>query len=209
MKITWLGHSSFMIQGEKMTVITDPYDEIGLEFPKVSANIVTVSHDHFDHCAVRKVGGSPQVVKKVGATEISGVQITGFPTYHDTAKGGQRGTNTVFRIKMDAVTLCHLGDLGHTLTQAQVSEICPVDILFVPIGGVYTIDASGAKQVVEAVKPRIVIPMHYKVAGLSLGIAPVANFTKMMGKFTEESVLEVTPQTLPKETTVVVLKLAR
>lgn len=197
-----------MIQGDKVTLITDPYDEVGLEFPKASANIVTVSHEHFDHCAVGKVSGSPQVVKKVGSTEISGVQITGFPTYHDTVKGAQRGTNTVFKIKMDAVTLCHLGDLGHTPSQAQVSEICPVDILFIPIGGVYTIDASGAKQVVDLMKPRIVIPMHYKVAGLSLGIAPVTNFTKIMGQFTEKPVLEVTPQTLPKETSVVVLKLS-
>jgi L-ascorbate metabolism protein UlaG (beta-lactamase superfamily) len=208
MKIKWLGHSSFLIQGEKATVITDPYDEIGLEFPSVTADIVTVSHDHFDHCATSKVGGSPRIVNKTGAAEVSGVQITGFPTYHDTVKGSQRGQNTVFRIRLDGITLCHLGDLGHALSETQVSQIGSVDILFVPVGGVYTIDAKGAKGVVEALKPRIVIPMHYRVSGLSLGIAPVTDFTKIMGKFREESVLEVAAGTLPKETTVVVLKLA-
>lgn len=212
MDITWLGHSSFQIKGKSASVITDPYDSsIGFKFPKVQAKIVTVSHEHNDHSKTEQVQGEPRVVGGPGEYEIGGVSIFGVPTYHDEKKGAERGQNTVYVITLDNIHLCHLGDLGHKLTEEQVGNIGNIDILFVPVGGVYTIDASEASEVVSQLEPRVVIPMHYKVPELdkkTFGqLEEVDKFLKEVGiEPVREDKYSVTPDKLPEDMQVVLLE---
>lgn len=176
MEITSLGHSSFRLKGKTATVVTDPYDPamVGLAFPKhVAADIVTVSHDHGDHNAVGNLEGRPFVVRGPGEYEIKGVGIVGIGVYHDTENGAQRGSNTIYRIELDGLSFVHLGDLGHSLSADQVDTLDGVDILFVPVGGYYTIDAPTAAALVNKISPSIVIPMHYGRKGLSEKIGTV------------------------------------
>lgn len=210
MEIRWLGHACFQIRSQSgLTLLTDPPDrEVGYPRIEVKADIVTVSHQHFDHNAVALLPGKPKVIEEPGVHQVEGITIKGVSTFHDTAGGRQRGKNIVFVLEVDGVRLCHLGDLGHVLDEAQVAEIGPVDILMVPVGGYYTIDALAAKQIVEALRPRIVLPMHYKTPVMpdaSFPIAPVTAFTQYYDQVVEKEVLEVTQDTLPPTLQVVVL----
>lgn len=214
MEITYLGHSSFKLRGKTVTVVTDPYDaSIGIKFPKhTSADIVTVSHDHNDHNAAGTVEGSPFVIGGPGEYEVKGVAIVGIGVFHDEAGGSKRGKNTIYRIELDGVSIVHLGDLGHTLTSDQVDGLDGVDILLIPVGGVYTIDAKIAHEVVTTIEPSVVIPMHYNREGLdqkTFGtLAPVATFLKEIGKegILPVPKLTVTKDKLPEELQVVVLQ---
>lgn len=207
MDIYYLGHSSFRLKGKSVTVVTDPYAAaIGLKFPKhVTADIVTVSHDHEDHNAVGEIEGSPFVVSGPGEYEVKGVGVIGIGSYHDEENGAKRGKNTMYRIDIDNLTIVHLGDLGHTLSKETLEELGNVDILLVPCGGYYTIDAESAAKLVAQIEPRIVIPMHYKTErhdpkmfgeltgveailkelGVS-GIGAVAKFTTTKDKLPEQ-----------------------
>ncbi len=178
MKIRWHGHSCFEIANGK-TLVTDPHDgkSIGIKPPDVTADIVLKSHDHFDHNAVRLVKGSDvKVVDKSAPTNIEGVDIYGVDTFHDEDRGAKRGTNIIFKFEIDGVKFCHLGDLGEILTPEHVAKIGDVNILFCPVGGTFTIDAGGAWKVINMIKPKIIVPMHYRVGGLSLSIAPIDGF---------------------------------
>ena len=166
MKIKWLGHSSFMITSDTGTkIITDPYARtMGLNYGEIkeSADIVTVSHNHGDHNNVAAVQGNPKVVKEAAPVEIKGIKFSGVPTYHDDAEGQRRGKNTIFCFEVDGIKVCHLGDLGHPLSDKQVAELGKVDILFTPVGGNFTIDAKVATEVCGKVAPKVIIPMHYR-----------------------------------------------
>src|SRR4030042_1508692 len=181
-EITWLGHSCFRIKGKGATLITDPYAEgIGYSLGRPKANIVTSSHAHPGHSYVSGVDGSPRIVRGPGEYEIAGVFITGIPTFHDDRKGGERGKNTVYLIEMDDITLCHLGDLGYPLSTTQVEELSAAEVLLVPVGGVSTLDAAAAAEVVRLIQPHIVIPMHFHTEALKFQLDPVGNFLKEMG----------------------------
>lgn len=215
MEITYLGHSSFKLRGKTVTVVTDPYDAsmVGIKFPKhTSADIVTVSHDHNDHNAVTAVEGSPFVVAGPGEYEVKGVGIVGIGVFHDEVRGVKRGKNTIYRIELDGTSIVHLGDLGHTLTSDQVDSLDGVDVLLVPVGGVYTIDAKVARELVSAIEPSIVIPMHYNREGLdqkTFGtLAPVSSFLKEIGKEGVSPVpkFTISKDKLPEELQVVVLQ---
>ncbi len=194
--------------------MTDPFSSsmVGLKFPKTEATIVTVSHEHDDHNNVPAVSGSPYVVRGPGEYEIQGVSIVGIPSFHDDVNGSKRGKNTIYRIEIDGVVVTHLGDLGHALTTQQVDALDGVDVLLVPVGGVYTIDANQAVSVINGLDPKIVIPMHYHRPALNQQVfgtlMPVAAFTKEMGK--EEVVpvskLSISRDKLPTELHVVVLE---
>ena len=165
MKIKWLGHASFMITSDTGTrIITDPYTPggFGLNYGEIreSADIITVSHEHGDHNNVAAVGGNPEVVK--GTAEIKGMKFNGIPTYHDDAGGSQRGNNTIFCFEVDGIRVCHLGDLGHPLGDKEVAGLGKVDILLIPVGGNFTIDAKVATEVCNQLQARVVIPMHYQ-----------------------------------------------
>lgn len=213
MDIMFLGHASFVLRGKTATVVTDPYDPVmvGFKFPKVRAGIVTVSHAHADHNKVENVDGDPKVVSGPGEYEIGGVSIFGVPTYHDKKQGEERGSNTVYAMNIDGVRVCHLGDLGHKLAEEQVGEIGAVDVLLIPVGGVYTIDAGEASEVVSQLEPRVVIPMHYNTPGLSpktfSELSGVDEFLKEMGLEPVRDVkYSVAPDKLPEELQVVVLE---
>ncbi len=182
MEITWLGHSCFRIRGSHTTIITDPYPpHLGYSLGKPTARIVTVSHQHLGHSYVNGVGGEPRLVTAPGEYEIGGVLIMGVATFHDGEKGKKRGKNTVYLIEADELSVCHLGDLGHVLTTGQVEELDNVDVLLLPVGGVSTINASMAVEVVRQLEPRVVIPMHYKTEALAWELEPVERFLKEMG----------------------------
>ena len=199
MEITWLGHSCFRLKGSEATVITDPYaPDSGYTLGKPKADIVTVSHQHSDHNYVQGVPDA-RVISGPGEYEISNVLVIGMATYHDDAQGAQRGKNTVYLIEMDEVTVCHLGDLGHVLTSEQTEELDNVDVLLIPVGGVYTIDARLAAEVVRQLDPKVVIPMHYKTPVVTLELEPVDRFLRELGVSNLEPSpkLSVTKSNLP------------
>lgn len=215
MDITYFGHSSFRLRGKSADVVTDPYDSsmVGLKFPKnISADIVTVSHEHPDHNAISAVEGSPFIISGSGEYEVKGVAIVGIPSFHDDEKGKARGKNTIYRFEIDGMNIVHLGDLGHLLTAEDVDGLDGVDILLVPVGGFYTIDASTATKVISEIEPSIVIPMHYgrpELIQKSFGeLTPLSVFLKEMGKTETTPVLKlsITKDKLPEEMQVVVLQ---
>lgn len=163
MEIFYLGHSCFKIKGKEAVVVMDPYDPyIGFTMPKVEADIVTISHQHKDHSFAEGVQGNPFVISEPGEYEIKEVEVLGFDTFHDSEKDAERGRNTVYYFKIDGFGLVHLGDLGYKLSPEQIEDLNEVDVLFVPVGGVYTLDAVGAHEVVDQIQPKIVIPMHFR-----------------------------------------------
>lgn len=219
MDISYLGHSSFKLRGKIATVITDPYaPSVGFDMPKSSADIVTVSHQHEDHNAIEKVSGTtrrlqPYLIQAPGEYEVSGVGVFGWQTFHDDQEGKQRGKNTIYIIHLDGLKICHLGDLGHILTEAHVHQIGEIDVLLVPVGGFYTINAKQAVAVIKELQPSIVVPMHYQTPKHNKetfkDVAPVSQFLTEMGL--EESIetqekLVLTAADLPEETVVSVLQ---
>jgi len=210
--IKWLGHASFLITSEEgLKIITDPYSlGGGIDYGKIEevADIVTVSHKHGDHDNVAAVKGKPEVVSALGSRRVKGVDFRGIPSYHDEAKGRQRGDNIIFCFTLDGIRICHLGDLGHQLDASQIAEIGEVDILLLPVGGVYTIDAKGATKVCEKLNPKVVIPMHYKTAKCGYPIARVDDFLRDRKDVRQlnASETEFKKEQLPPATETVVLK---
>jgi L-ascorbate metabolism protein UlaG (beta-lactamase superfamily) len=182
MKLKWLGHACFLITSKDgLRVITDPYAVGGgIEYSPINeaTDAVTVSHDHGDHNNISAVQGRPEVIKGSGKKAMKGIEFTGVVTFHDASGGQQRGPNTVFCFILDDIRICHLGDLGHLLTLAQVTEIGAVDILLIPVGGYFTIDAIVANQVCDQLKPKVIIPMHFKTSRCGYPIAGVEDFIK-------------------------------
>lgn len=169
MDITFLGHSSFRLKGKTASLVTDPFDSkvVGFSFPKVSADIVTISHNHDDHNKAELVKDVKKVISGPGEYEINGISIIGIATFHDDKKGAKRGKNTIYVIEIDGQRIVHLGDLGHKLSEKFIEKIGSVDVLIIPVGGEYTIDATQATELVRAIEPRITIPMHFKVPKLN------------------------------------------
>ena len=162
MTIKYLGHASFFIKSKDARVVTDPYDpSIGIKFPKIEADIVTVSHDHPDHARPDLVQGAPLIIDWPGEFEKNGVRIFGYKSWHDKEKGAQRGENILFKIEIENISILHCGDMGVIPDDKLLDEIGEVDILLVPVGGHYTIDSSEAISFIKAVEPSIAIPMHY------------------------------------------------
>ena len=182
MKVKWLGHACFLITSrDGLRIITDPYavgGGINYAPIKEAADVVVVSHDHGDHNNVSAVQGKPEVIKGSGKKTVKGIQFDGIATSHDASQGRERGLNTVFCFTVDDIKLCHLGDLGHVLSPRQVTEIGVVDILFVPVGGFFTIDTSVACLVCDQLKPKVIIPMHFKTPKCVYPIASVEDFLK-------------------------------
>jgi len=180
---------------------------LGYSLGKPNAHIVTVSHQHPGHAYVQGIGGEPRRVTGPGEYEISGVLIIGIATFHDAEGGSKRGRNTVYLIEIDEVSVCHLGDLGHVLTAEQVEEIDNVDVLLLPVGGVSTINASMAAEVVRQLEPKVVIPMHYKTQALNWELEPVDRFLKEIGvkEATSQPKLSLTKPSLPDSTQVFLL----
>ncbi len=181
MKIRYLGHSSFLLTESTGTaVVCDPYgDEVGFSMPEVAANAVTVSHHHYDHDNVKAVAGNPVVLDKEQGYELSGVVINAVRSFHDEVHGAKRGENVIFKFRMDGLDVCHLGDLGEECSTELIESILPVNVLLIPVGGTYTIDAAMAKEYVDRIMPDVVIPMHYRVKGCNLDIDRVDEFLSL------------------------------
>ena len=211
MKIQYLGHSCFKLtESTGTTIITDPYKGIGYELPKgLKADAVTVSHSHFDHNHVKAIGGHPRVLDKEGFYELPGVEITGIKSYHDNQGGRQRGENIIYKFRMDGLEVCHLGDLGEECSSELLEMILPVNILLIPVGGTYTVDAELAKEYVDRIMPEIVIPMHYKTRSLTLDLAKADAFLDLFDDEETEisglDSLEFSREDLTEEKTKIIL----
>lgn len=203
MQINYLGHSCFKIKSRDIVLVTDPYDKsIGWSLPKTEAQIVTISHEHSDHNSLANIEGNPIVIRAPGEYEIAEISIFGWSTFHDKVQGAQRGKNTIYVYKIEEVSLCHLGDLGHKLDDKQLEEVNGVDVLFVPIGNKFTISPKEAVEVINQIEPRIVIPMHYQVPNLAItGLANLSDFLQEIGKPSVQPVskLIITKTSLPEE----------
>lgn len=191
MDITYLGHSSFKLKGKTASVVTDPFDPkfVGLKYPSCDAEIVTISHNHSDHNQSQLVKAVRMVVNGPGEYEVSGVSIIGIPSFHDMKKGEQRGENTIYVFEIDGLRMAHLGDLGEELSDEMISQLGNIDVLMIPVGGEYTIGAKEAVKVIGEIDPYFVIPMHYKVDGLSpefSKLEPVETFLSECGLTVEK-----------------------
>ena len=216
MNISWYGQSCFKIQNKDITLITDPFDKsVGLRPFYGSADLVTISHDHFDHNNYSAIKNDPFVINSAGEFEIKKVVVRGIDSYHDDKKGKERGGNVIYTIEIDDIRICHLGDLGQSaLINGQLEKIGQVDILFIPIGGVFTIDWKTASTIISQIEPRVIIPMHYKIPGVKgdlLKLDGVDNFRNDRGVSPKDAVdkFSVKKKDLPQdESKVVVMKVA-
>jgi L-ascorbate metabolism protein UlaG (beta-lactamase superfamily) len=204
MRITWHGHSCFEIK-DRVTVVTDPHDgkSIGVKPPVVKADIVLISHEHFDHNCARIVRGDFKCVREAGQRTEKGVDILGVPAFHDDSGGAKRGKINIFRFKLGGVVFCHLGDLGHMLDPATIAELGPIDVLFLPVGGVFTIDGRQARELIGIMRPKVAIPMHFRIGGLSMSIHTINDFLEGLPEDKVVRVgneIEFIPDELPAET---------
>jgi len=216
MQIQWFGQSFFKInskndKGDEVVVAIDPYDKsYGLKPPnKFAADILLVTHEHKDHNNVELIKGDgqekePFLISGPGEYEVKGVMVYGIPSFHDDKQGAERGENIIYLLQIEDVWLAHLGDLGQkSLTDEQLQQLQGIDVLMIPVGGKYTIDANGAAGIISQIEPRIIIPMHYKISGLKLDIEGVQKFVKEIGIKPEEvsGKLKVVKKDLPQEET--------
>ena len=209
LKIKWLGQSCFLITNERgINILTDPFDNsLGYHMTKEKINIITISHEHYDHNNTMGIKGKPVVLKGPVNRDTHKIIFKGISSYHDSVYGKNRGENTIFMIKTDQMALCHLGDLGHLLDAEQLEQMNHVDILFIPVGGYFTINSAQAEQVINQVGARIVIPMHYKTDAIKWSIDPVSVFLdeKKNIKIISENSFEISSSTLPEKPSIFVL----
>ena len=214
MVITWYGQACFKIQSGDLVIAIDPFaKEIGLTPPRFRADIAFVTHGHFDHSNTAAFGGDPFVISGPGEYEVKGVLARGIETHHDRVQGKERGLNTIYRIEVEGITLLHMGDFGEErMRENTLESVGNVDVLFIPVGGTYTIDAEDAGRVTKQIEPAFVVPMHYKLPGVKANLAGVEPFLKEMGVSKPEPVEKLTlkKKDIPEEakTAVVVLKMA-
>jgi L-ascorbate metabolism protein UlaG (beta-lactamase superfamily) len=213
--IQFLGQACFVITSQAgLKIVTDPYtptNTLAYSPVDVTDDIITVSHEHADHNNVAGVKGQPEVIRGTGVKNIKGIEFKGIPTWHDASNGTQRGQNTVFIFSIDGMKFCHLGDLGHRLSPEQISQIGNLDILLIPVGGNYTIDAKMATEVMNDLNAKITIPMHYKTPKANLPISGVEDFLqgKENVKKLNSSIYQFMPGDLPDKIQIVVLEPAR
>lgn len=188
MQIIWKGQSCFQITSSEgknnhVNIVIDPFDEtIGLRLPKLEADILLVTHQHHDHNNVKAVSGNPFLIQGPGEYEIKEVYIEGLSSFHDDSSGKEKGLNTIYTIEAEDIRICHLGDLGQKeLTSEQLEKIGEIDILMIPVGGVYTIGVKEAVRIMSQIEPNIIIPMHYQIPKLKLKLDGVDKFLKTMG----------------------------
>jgi len=207
-KIYWAGQSCFQIsvsnsRDHSADIVIDPFDEtIGLKLPNLSADILLVTHNHYDHNNIKGVKGEPFVIQGPGEYEVKEVFINGIPSFHDDKEGKERGQNTIYVIEAEDMRFCHLGDLGQKqLTDDQLEKIDSVDVLMIPVGGNFTISSIEAQKVISQIEPKIVIPMHYNLPKLKMNLDDVAKFLKSMGKnsIVPQDKFTVKTSTLPKD----------
>jgi len=200
MNIQYYGHSCFKITTkpagratEDIVIFIDPFDkETGLRPPQGQADLVLVSHEHHDHNNVAALKGDPIVINTAGEYSVKGVNIVGLESFHDNNEGQEKGKINIFILETEGFKICHLGDLGCELSAKQLEEIDGVDILFIPVGGKYTLDGKKAAEVARKIEPAIIIPMHYKIAGSTMDITDEKDFCDTIGMCPKESIAKLT-----------------
>lgn len=184
MRVIWHGHACFEFSNGNTTIVLDPHDgrSLGIRAPTASADTVLMTHDHYDHNASRVIKGEHQDFKfAYGEFEIKGgITVKGYKSWHDHTEGSERGANTIYKFTMDGITVVHCGDLGCLPEQDVISEIKGADLLFLPVGEVYTMTLPEVKTFIEMVNPNVVVPMHYMVGGLSFRLTPLDKFLDMI-----------------------------
>jgi len=206
--VTWLGHGCFRLRGRGAAAVTDPYPPtIGLKLSRLDADLVTVSHEHENHSYTQAVRDAYEI-HGPGEYEVAGISVIGVPTFHDEEKGARKGRNTVYLLEIDDVRVCHLGDLGHRLDDAEAEAISSPDVLLVPVGGRNAMNAAQAAEVVRQLEPRYVVPMHYAIPGLKRELDSIDRFLKEMGVTASEPQpkLSVQASSGEYETKVIVLE---
>ena len=212
MTIEYLGHSCFKLtESTGTSIVCDPYSEemVGYSMPQVQADAITVSHHHGDHDCVGNVKGSPVVIDKESSFDLPGVEINSIKSFHDASRGKKRGENVIFKFRMDGIDVCHLGDLGEKCSSDLIETLLPVNVLLIPVGGTYTIDAEMAKEYVDRIMPDIVIPMHYRTKDCKLDIDKVDEFLNLFEEDSVEeegSLIELSRTDLGEETKIIVLR---
>lgn len=207
MEINWYGHSCFRLRDKDIAIVTDPYEKsLGISLPRMRADVVTVSHEHPDHSCIKQIKGEPIVLSTPGEYEIKGIFITGIASNYPPSDKKYRD-NTIFVFEIGGLNVCHLGDLDHVPSQEQVESLGDVHVLLVPIGGSNTLNAAQAAEIISLLEPRLVIPMHYAIPDIQVKLDPASKFLKEMGlrEPSPESILKVTPSSLPEETQIVLL----
>ena len=205
MIITWQGHSCFKIQDkigpDGVTVITDPFSkEVGLKVPNCEADIVTISHDHYDHNNSAALRGQPLIINCAGEYDYKGILVEGIDSFHDDKEGKERGLNVIYRFEVEDISIVHLGDLGSPLDNGQLEKLAGTDILLIPVGGKYTLDAKKAVEVISQIEPLFFFFFHYKIKDLKIDIDPVDKFIKEIGvEPTYEEKLKISKKDLPQE----------
>ncbi|MDD4364049.1 MAG: MBL fold metallo-hydrolase [Atribacterota bacterium] len=209
MIIKWLGHSCFLITNDRgINILTDPFDEtLGYKMTKEKINIITISHEHYDHNNTMGIKGKPTVLKGPVYRDTHKIIFQGISSFHDSVFGKNRGENTIFKILTDNLTLCHLGDLGHLLDDDQLEKIGLIDILFIPVGGYFTLNNHQADQVIAQIKPKIVLPMHYKTDAIKWSIDPLSTFLEEKKNISliRNNFFEIKQGNLPDKTIIYIL----
>lgn len=216
MQIFWQGHSCFQIlanisKGNQVKIVIDPFsEEIGLKLPKMEADILLISHSHSDHNNKKAILGNPFLIEGPGEYEAKGVFIEGIHSWHDQKEGKERGENTIYKIEAEEIKICHLGDLGQKkLTDEQLERMGDVDILMIPVGGIYTISAKEAISIMAQIEPKITIPMHYSIPKLKIKLEDVEKFLKPLGIKKLEPLTKLSIKKrdlLPEEAKIILLK---
>ncbi len=206
MIIRWFGQACVQVKGQDKILVIDPFKNIGLRVPQFRADVVLITHDHYDHNnlnAVKPREGKKEVkvFKGAGEFEAEGILVRGIPAWHDDEAGKKRGKVFMYLIRFEGINLAHLGDIGQKkLFEEQLEALNNVDILFIPVGGVYTISAEEAFEITNQIDPKIVVPIHYKVKGLNLDLEGVEKFLELEGKSPKPlPELRIQKDNLPKE----------
>ena len=209
MKIKWYGHSCFKLSfSQGPYVVTDPFDDhVGYPLCETEADIVTASHGHGDHNYVESIKGRPTVLNRAGMFTFDDLLVKAVKSYHDTEKGTRRGENLIFIFESDDLKIAHLGDLGHEPDLKQYAALEGADVLLIPIGGYYTINTGTALQIIEHVKPKVVIPMHFNTEVMNFPITDEKQFAKETGaEYWDSTEIEITKENIAGLPNAVVLK---
>lgn len=201
--LTWFGHAMFLMDDSQFKIVTDPFDQkVGYPLPEVQADVVLVSHEHFDHNNVSLVKNFRHAIRKPEPFSMGPVKIEGCPSYHDDAGGQKRGKNIIFKWRMSGLTFVHMGDYGEAgLSKDKEEFISEADVLMIPVGGVYTIDCERSKEIIELIKPPIAIPMHYKTKYCNIDINEASDFLTDHADFKVcPSSVTISAENLPHET---------
>lgn len=192
MEIKWLGHSCFTLTNDTgVVVMTDPPSpDTGYNIAPREVDALTISHEHYDHNYADIALGEPVMIRDVGPYTVGDVRITGIPSFHDDVHGKKRGANMMFVMEMDGIRVLHAGDLGCQPNEAVIEALGRVDVLLVPVGGKYTLDHNGARDLANTLKPKVVIPMHFKTDATDIDIQDEVPFLQAVRNCSMHSIRE-------------------